>query len=455
MRGKKKRISNKRLLIILLILTIPIIAIVSINAFSGITDTTISTDFLSVSTGDFIDNTPNDGSGMLKVTTGGGDLHSFENKGVLSYSEDRKTVLFSADAVFGFEMTTHTEATWMDIFPQGYVKNWKLWYFRYATQSTTVYLWIFPVTRRTGDSYWHIKFDSIVFGPQVRHDYNGDIPITVTIDPGLKYTNDITIGENTFIVPKVIPDISKIKVVNYRAGIVGEYEDIYVDSTVEPDKAIELVVLSEKTSTETQKYTDFINSANIGDMTFGTMVKDDIQQQAISGDQVGTEYSTAGISNIVDFNYQMHLQPGVYKVHQDNAINAGQFGYDTATDYVVFAIDYPDFPWSRDVSVHVDNAYIHTDFIVKVNLVMTAEFDAALSESTLNDPNFELSNIIWDKTVGIESGRIAIPPPEPKWYDEYLILIITLIVVIVGLYIFIKLVIPYLRKRINRSSKRG
>ncbi|KKM25679.1 hypothetical protein LCGC14_1592570 [marine sediment metagenome] len=456
MKGNKQKKRN-RLTIIILFFILFLVPIISFSTYVLAVDKpTISADLLAITPGNFVDNTPNDGSGMLKIVTGGSDLNSFNNLGVESWSADRKTVLFRAEAIFGFEMTAHTDATWQDIYPQGITQREDVIYFQYGSQ------WHGHILGFDLPSKWidrldlHTSWNSFNFGPEYRrHDYNGKIPITVTIDPGLKFGGDIVVDGKTFTVPKIIPDIVKVIVVNYRKGEVGEYEDIYTQSTVDPSGSVEIVIITDEISGESKNYIDWFNSQGVGRITQYPYTDVSIQPSITEGDQINAEYPETDDSNTLTFDYGMRLQPEVYKTTGNFKLIGGIFNYDT-THSKVIQDSVKEVTFFRDISIHVNNQYVYVNFIVKVYFVMTVEFDAALSTSILSDPNLEFSDIIWEASIDVQSGKIALPPKPGSWWEDILGWLILFIVLIAGLYIFIKLGIPLILRRQRKTSyKRG
>ncbi|KKN04824.1 hypothetical protein LCGC14_1093470 [marine sediment metagenome] len=433
----------------------------------------ITTDILAVQVGGFQDTTTDDGRGKIDISKGGYDLISFENMGMVpgSYDEVSKQAIYRARVVFGFEVNAWTSATFNDIYPKINIDNTVKTPYLQTAVWHHIGLHILPIGAYLGSSKtYSIEYRSIDYGTTTKrlfnifgilritdvvdvpnsyllHDYHGTIPTTITISPGLRFSGAITVGGQTFSVPTLTSDIIYTQIKNVRGGEAGGYEDRYSDQGM--DTASVLLTLADKNeySTTIQKIVDWFNDGNVGRIANKKNESITIQQSIIDKSHSNDRYDSINIGNSFSFNIPVHIRPGVTKLRNYFDLTTGTFRW------------FADGHWNmnpsittktiqRDVSVSVQNVFIHYDFEVISDLFMTTQFTAELSQSFLNDPNLEISDMIWDKSIwGDKIVEIVLTKTPSIW--DILIMILTIVAIIVVAYFVFK----YLRSRRRKQGR--
>lgn len=280
--------------------------------------------------------------------------------------------------------------------------------------------------------------DVDIAGSYLQHDYHGSIPITVGIDSGLAYSGEIEIAGQTFTVPELISDILYTKVVDMRGGECGSYTDFYTDEGM--DSATVTIEVPEGTwSSDTQKQTDWFNNEEVGKISRRSNSSISIQQSVYDLSYKGLTLHASGTSNEFSFGLPVHIQPEVTKLRNYFNLKRGGFHWFQCCG------EYRKSPWTvderiiRDVSVSVQNIFVHYDLEMKSDLFMTCQFTGELSQSFLDDPDLIISDMVWDKSIwGDESVHIILPK-EKAWWEDLLWFIIIIIIIAVGVYIAYKI----------------
>ena len=464
--------------IFFLILFFSIFILIPISSFSPhvsaseIADPVINVDVLSVQLGSFQDSTTGDGNGKLKSATGGYDLLSFENMGVVSYSEDEKTILYRARAKWGFEVNAWTEVLYDNIFPFIDIQHetkykffqvaywFKEWFGSDCTSVARYY-------SRFREIDYGINNDVLEFAAPggiggfmgestvevsnsyLKHNYDGNIPITATINPGFKFSGEIEIAGQTFTVPTLTSDIIDVKIVDVRSGEVGSYEDRYTDNAGISEGTVDIKVLDDfLTSTVTGSATvsAFLNEKDLGWKILTDVTHDPfqtIQQGLISEGCDGAIFSDPSAFDEIKFGLPVHIQPEVTKNAQILEFTVCCIKYWKNSGAITISYGPVTETYQRDVSVHVQNYFVHYDLEMESDLFMTCEFEGELSQSFLDDPNLIISDMLWDNSLlGAYKVDIGLKK-EPQWWDW----IIWLIIIAVATYIGYKVLKLFLESK--------
>lgn len=455
------KISNK---FFFLIFIFSIFILTPISLFSPfvsageIADPMISTDVLSVDLGTFQDNTLGDGSGKLDYITGGFDLISFENLGQYGQpNPETNEVIYRAKAKWGFEVNAWTSTLFRNIYPFIEIENvQEVTFLSIQYWKHIPCIWPKLIEGQTSTPSYKIKFYDIdygtskteyvynyaveevdVSGSYLQHDYHGYIPVTVGIDPGLAYSGEIKVAGQTFTVPLLTSDILYTKIADMRGGECGSYEDRYTDQGI--DSASVTIDVPEGTwSSTTTKLTDWFNDEDVGSITKKSNDTLTVQQSVYDLSYKGDTKHASGTSNEFMFNLPVHIQPEVTKLRNYFNLKRGGFHWYTCCG------KYRKSPWTvderitRDVSVSVQNVFVHYDFEMETDLFMTCQFEGEISESFLDDPNLIISDMIWDASIwGDETVHIKLPKTT-KWWEEIIIWILIIAVVGISFYIILK-----------------
>lgn len=436
-----------------------------VNA-GNIANPIISTDILSVQLGDFQDSTPGDGSGKLDYIPGGFDLISFENLG--QYGEpnyETGEVIYRAKVKWGFEVNAWTSTLFRNIYPFIDIDNVEevpflsIQYWKHAECFTKL------IEYQTSTPQYKIKFNDIDFGTTTKtwkvedgfdfssggvdvsgsylqHNYHGSIPITVGIDSGLAYSGEISVAGQKFTVPMLTSDILYTKIVDMRGGECGSYEDRYSNQGFST-ASVTVDVPDGTWSSTTTKLTDWFNNQKVGTISEKSNATISIQQSIYDLSYKGSTIHASGASNEQRFSLPIHIQPEVTKLRGYFNVMCGWFHWFSCCG------TYRKNPWTvderviRDVSVHVQNMFVHYDLEMESELFMTCRFSGEISETFLEDPNLVISDMIWDTSYwGDQTVHIKLPK-ETSWYDW----IIILIIVAVGVYVAYRVYKLYRERR--------
>jgi len=420
----------------------------------------IKSNWLYIDTGDFIDSSPHSWENNLVVTSGGEDLLDFKNLGIISASNDE--ILYKAEATFGFEITAHTSVGVLDAFPElnteaekevaflDYSKiNWlgiRYAHYRYSTR-------------------WHYAD----LGQLYQHDYSGLIPVTVGIKPLSSTSGDITINGNTFNIPTYISNTLQVHVADLNSKEIGNYTSEYKNVADSQEVTVSFTNMDD-TSNVVDKVLDYLESHQIGiDATRDPEPGPQLQQSKVDGSQPGATFHNPNPidNNYYTFNLYTSLAPEVRKDIQTIKVTQVAIGY---YDPTLFSDAYIEVAWGpytldqrRTVGVHTQNYVLHWDFMVDVEFLATIPSNAELTESVLSDPYLKMGDWVWD--TSIMGGNLAFTVDSTSFWERLasglqglfssiwgiILMIVLIILVFVGLYLFIRVGVPLIVRRSKRK----
>lgn len=437
--------------------------IIPISFVSAVNYTpTIRADWLYIDTGTFVDSSPNSWETNIKISSGGIDLISFENLGIIAANDNE--VLYKARTTYGFEITMHTDVDFRAVYPNiNLNKQYSDWFFK--IQRLRAF--------QPGVTSIHsVSWNTIDTGIMRQHNYNGYIPITVGIRDILGNDGTITIGSETFETPGYVADIIRTKVITLRDGIVGGYTDRFTNIADVEKGSVTFQELDDDFSASESNVIAYYQNSNLG-WTAGPIQRGQtIQQSMVDGSQSGTEFSSRAIGASSLFNLDAHIQPEVYEFVQYNTIRYASIDYFTYWP-IAGNIDSLIGPATKNaperiIAIHTTNSFMHWDLEVIVEFVATVDSNAALTQAILADPYLRAGDIIWD-TSFTGDYKVDVPLQQDKTIFDVINeffgnlfgvfggifnFIIIIIVVGVGLYIFIKIGIPMIKRRAEKSQSK-
>lgn len=414
----------------------------------------LGVDLLSIDTGEFYDSTPEDSIRPLKSSVGGRDLLAFENLGMVSYDEDTKTAIYGGIITFGAEVNAYTAVLCEDAYPtSGGTDFDKITYRRFLSYQIWKHVNILDLPcsnplsvkyaeKKTFGGQGDINYREIDFGDLYSHDYDGILPFEITMDTGLFLSKigELEVGGQTFTVPKITTNFKGVKEVAKRGGEVGSYEDRFTgENEGIHNVSVEIIIAKPVWDSDITEVNDWFNEEMADALIIGDvpLPKDYPTIQQSVKDLTLTEYPTTGIQDSVTIPYKVHLQPELKKIPQTIALKYGHFHWWKCCQYyrqTPFVItNY----YERIVGMHVYNVFVHTDFEIKVEVAMSCNFGAELSESFLDDPNLVISDRIWGGALYGAGDYKKVLPWEPSMWD-WLIWILVIAIIGVGVYVAYK-----------------
>ena len=400
----------------------------------------ISANWLSAQTTGFVDLTPNQYENDLFTEIGGYDLLEFENLGLLYEDTNDEFLVYGGRVIFGFELTALTTVDYEDMYPKIDTDH----------KSTVPYFGLVraqlfnTITSLYSLSYREVDYGSI----HVPHEYNGYIPLTVSMKDLTMNTGSMTIGGETLATPEFIFDVMEVDTKIIRSDVVGEYTDRFIDINQITEGKVNFNIQTDLLPTQTA-VVDYMNDAGIGWRAGSVEEGQTLQRKVIYGGGGTHPNPNPNIDKEFTFNVGMKLKPSAYEYVQYNDITKAsvllwEWGFFSGN------IDVQYGPTTqrvkRVVAVHIVNHMIHWDFSVEVLVYATIPSNAELTQTVLSDPYLQYGDFIWDTSitgdynvdVPITAGSflLAILP--------WLIGAIIVIVIILILYLYIK-----------RKSKQG
>lgn len=444
--------NNKRKILLCILVSV---LFLNIYPFSGLgfdsDATTIKANWLYVDVGDFVDYSQTSWENNLKVSSGGSDLKSFTNLGMVSANSSE--ILYKASAVFGYEVSVHSVVGFEDIFP-GINREVRETYpfFKITRQSA----WLSPIT-------YSVSYFNIEKGDYHEHSYEGHIPITVGLRDTTSMQNNIQLNGQTFAMPEYIVDIMGARVELLRSGEIGEYTDEFEDLSGIENGTVNLQEFSDFAEVD-HELVDFLNNRDLG-FQKGKISEisesPTIQQKMLDGHQGGHEYPNPSPAKDKTFSFEIYayIQPEVYEHVQYNevcyaAINFDDWGWNIGYIEVVKGPVNRALP-RRVVAIHTNNYFLHWDLEFEVEFHATVPSTAELTEAVLDDPYLQMGDFIWDTSL---TGDYKVDIPltyPPDIFSEFLGIIILIVVVIAGIYIFMKIGVPLLMFKLGQKSRKS
>jgi len=437
----------------------------SINAKAIIStdDLTIKSNWLYTSMGAYADKDPEDWKTNIKYNIGGKDVHAFENYGIVSY--DDTEILFKSTVQFGFEVNIYLDVDYQDIYPN--IDEEKEHTLNFFTIHNRGYFDISLFWEHYDVSYKYMDKGSVYR----THEYDGFIPITVAIQDITPPSGSISLNGISFDIPSYTYDIVEVRVDNVRDGEAGAMEDTFTNAGEITEGTVVTEYLNEgDTSGEQQAVKDKINEWELR-WTYGPIIKSsNTQNWKKDTEPEGVAYSTITYDQDTPliFNAPVTLRPEVYQYTQKNTYRTAAIDYNVVTGDVTSVWRGPTTKLApeRIVAIHTVNPFIHIEYVVDVTFYANVPSTAELTEAILGDPYLKRGDMIWDTDFTGDYDVTAIfaqYDPIQAFFDyvgdllfgsfgAIITMIITIIILVVGLYIFIKIGIPYIRIRQRRKE---
>jgi len=383
----------------------------------------------------------------MVFSSGGEDLHSFRNLGIVSATE--KEVLYKAEATFGFEITAHSSVSVRDAFPQLNPDRIITEPYLYVSD-----VYIGSVQDRRYDAQW----SDVYLGEMNAHDQLKYTPITVGIKPLTSTSGTIYVNGEAFSVPTYTFDVIQSNVNFLEKREIGVYDNTFVDVLQNQELEVSFTDLDD-TSNENQMVINYLNSHDIGIDATADPVGTRLSQKVLDASQEGSTFHNPNPAEneLYTFNLYSRIAPEITKYTQPvkktqvslgvlhGLITELKVTYGPSTTYI-----------PRCVGVYIQNYYLHWKLTVDVELYATIPSTAELTETILHEPALELGNWVW--STSIMSGDVNITLQTKDSLDiiwqvvnEFLWIIITIVLVAVGLYIFVRVGVPMI---VRKTKKR-
>jgi len=317
--------------------------------------------------------------------------------------------------------------------------------------------------------YYYVTWNSMELGTMRQHNYDGTIPITVGIRDILGNSGTITINGQTFDTPTYVADVVRTRITDVNDGVVGAYDDIFTNIDDVDSGSVSFQELEDDFSASQSRIIAYVDSSNLGWSGGSIEEGQTLQQSMVGGSQKGVEFHNPTISDSYRFDLSARIQPEVSKYSQYNDIRAAEVKYWTwglwAGDMDILVSPHTYTAPERIVAIHTENQFIHWNFEIDVEFVATVESTAELTQAILDDPFLRAGDMIWDVGfTGDYEVDIALQKRDPLdifedifgdifdfLFGDIFSILIVIIVVGVGIYIFIK-VIPTIQKRKLRNN---
>ena len=450
------KISNKTFFFLIFsLIFLNFISIFSINtkAIISADNLTIKSNWLYITKESYRDFDPEPWKTKIKFSTGGKDLLSFENRGIISINESE--VLFKASVRFGFEANAYTNVDYKDQYPNIESKT-------FIANFLTVHKFMYSMS--IGWEYYDVSWDSLVYGIEHEQIYDGILPITVGIKEMVPPTGVISVNGRSFSIPTYTYDITEVGILQVRDGEAGKYMDIFTDAAEIQEGTVSTEILGQDVDSG---YKEIMNAVANWDLGWraGQIVRGQtLQQSEIDTDPVGVSYDSIKFEQDTPFifNLPVTLAPEVYEIIQDNTYRAATFTYEKSIQKLeVWTSPHTEIAPSRVVAVHTVNPFLHWDFYIDIDFYATMPVTAEVSQAILADPYLKRGDMVWDSDfTGVYDVILAPTKGDPisnffEWVGNLFSglwgIIVLVIIVAVGVFIFIKVVPKLLLRRAIRG----
>lgn len=407
-----------------LIITIQIFFAIPIYSNAETSNLSIKANWLSVQTSGFVDVSPNPYENDLFTEIGGYDLIAFENLGLMFESTTDEVLVYGGRITFGFEVNAFTAVDFRDMYPKININSkYSSTYFglsRYKLSGAYYSDYSF--------SYSQIDYGSI----HVPHEYNGYIPLTVSMKELTPTSGSITIGGTTLDTPEYIFDIMEVDTKSVYMDVVGQYEDRFIGINNIDEGKVNFAVQADLLPQQSQ-VVKWCQSAGIGWKAGTVQNGRHLQQYIRYGDGSTFQNPNPNIDKSYTFNVGMKLKPSAYEYVQYNTITKASI---ILWEWGLFAgcIDVVSGPATsslkRVVAVHVINHRIHWDYSVDVYVYATIPSTAEITETVLNSPALQFGNFVWDTSI-TGDYEVEVPIIAGSMLLELLPWIIGIVVIVV------------------------
>lgn len=452
------------------LITVPIIS--SGAALIPEDNATVNESWIDVS---LTDPNPND---KLKFNVGGEDLTKFESLGLYAKNPEANELVYASKATIGFETNIYTDVNVFDVCPD-LNPDADVTYQTFREQNNYGALY-------QGDQEFYVTFSTIDLGNTFnRHDYSQEFPISVNLHPDFESFDGETINGITIQTNEYKYETKTVEVSTIEEGLCGSYQDNYTGSQTF-EQEIEVTASADDMNVdEYQNVADKCGGEVIEGSTRTLTVQNYITETTnIEGHNFNENTEDQKLGKFT-FNDQARIRPSVMKKKQSIRVTAASIL--DQTDWT----DWDQIYWGpntytsptttefgdelNDVikSVHVQNRYIHKEYTAQMFIFSTVQLDAETFETALEDPYFQQGNFVWDERIsGTEKGTVTEPrSPLVKLFESLgntisnaigaffgglfsgpagiIILIVIVIAAIIGIYLFIKIGLPILRRYIG------
>ncbi len=424
--------NSKILFFSFLFITIQAFIFLPINTSAETSNLNISANWLSVQTTGFVDLTPNQYENDLFTEIGGYDLLEFENLGLLIENTNDEVLVYGGKITFGFELTALTTVDYSDMYPKMDIDY-----------KRTVPFFVLVRAQLGGSivSLYSLSYREVNYGDiHIPHEYNGYIPLTVSMKDLTMNTGSMTIGGETLATPEFIFDVMEVDTKIIRSDVVGEYEDHFIDINQITEGKVNFNVQTDLLPTQTA-VVKYMNDAGIGWRAGSVEEGQTLQRHIVYGGGGTHQNPNPNIDKEFTFNVGMKLKPSVYEYVQYNDITkAGvilwEWGFFSGN------IDVQYGPTTqrvkRVVAVHIVNHMVHWDFSVEVLVYATIPSNAELTKTVLSDPYLQFGDFIWDTSI-TGDYKVEVPITAGSFLIAILPWLIGIVIVIIFIfYLYIK-----------------
>lgn len=393
-----------------------------------------------------------DNNEYMKHNMGGLDLISHEN--VKGKEVGNNTFEFMSIVKFGYEMNSYLSLDMDNVFPELDTDKMSS-YKNYAEISVVDWTQSYTV-------YGKFRYSYVELGEHVDHDYNLNIPVTIGINPLFSALDGEIINGITVKTSEYLYEVKSMKVVLARDGTCGDYNDIYTTQGELSKGGVDTATLSDVEQTLSQ--TTVINKIKDLDLGYKTGVTPEYLfpktiQEILHDSFTGVEYRTNLGTGDLTYDYPIRLQPEITRTRQRIDVRSGGFTYYPPSNVIAFVDPIDSYEINRIISAHIKCPFVHTEYETNVYLLCNVELDAEMYESALDDPFFRKGDWIWDPIIESWDPVVVVLPTLfddlEDWWDKYGWLVITVIVLIAGLYIFVQVGMPLILKKKATDVVRG
>lgn len=393
------------------------------------------------------------------------------------------TITFRYEGIFDLKTILYSSFDVKDFYPNMKEETLKYEIFNYE------HIGIF--LDQLEDTPYYQTFPSYNFGEMTPHEFNGIIPLKMDLNPDFynpegEKIGDIVIGETNYAYK-----IKQLQVTNTSTGRVDKYKDIY--SGAESDRSEPFDFDLQSSNDVPDKFIDEVEEYEAGAWRRDEITKTKQKGIADPVRHIGTSIDNTEWGQYT-FEFRANLEPQVTRTKEDvkrKRLKYQQHDSALAPDrYYTYEDSSPSekTPYIQK-SAHVYNYYIETDYTVKVLFETDMEIENYEEDPAyLENPSFTTGDWYWNYDDGGYEGMSM--PTERIDSDDFfdavvdffgdlgdavggaigslfggfigglfsgpggfLLLIILIIATIIGIYLFIKIGLPFIRGYFGGPSR--